>query len=96
MKLLKKRLLSKLRKQLQMNDEQIVEVWVIFKEYLDKKHVEMAAERYVDMLADYGTGEEVLRECFGSCNVLDNAINYYLELDTEDSHDDEDDLGWEE
>jgi hypothetical protein len=48
------------------------------------------------MLADYGTGEEVLRECFGSCNVLDHAINYYLELDTEDSHDDEDDLGWEE
>ena len=35
-----------------MNEEQIAEVWITFKEYLDKKHVEMAAERYVDLLAE--------------------------------------------
>ena len=35
-----------------MNEEQIQEVWTLFKEYLDKKHVETAAERYVDLLAD--------------------------------------------
>jgi hypothetical protein len=37
-----------------MNDEQIQEIWMMFKEHLDKKHVETAAERYVDLLADYG------------------------------------------
>ena len=35
-----------------MNEEQIAEVWTLFKEYLDKKQVEIAAERYIDMLAD--------------------------------------------
>tara|TARA_B110000977_G_C10713678_1_gene352332 strand:+ start:106 stop:345 length:240 start_codon:yes stop_codon:yes gene_type:complete len=79
-----------------MNEEQIAEVWVTFKEYLDKKHVEMAAERYVDLLAEFGVGDDVLKECFGNCNILDNGIKYYLDLDDGDSHDDEDDLGWEE
>ena len=43
-----------------MNEEQIQEVWTLFKEYLDKKHVETAAERYVDLLADYGRDDHVL------------------------------------
>ena len=28
------------------------------------------------MLADYGVRDETLTECFGNCNVLDNAIRY--------------------
>tara|TARA_R110000851_G_scaffold2701_1_gene10970 strand:- start:12710 stop:12949 length:240 start_codon:yes stop_codon:yes gene_type:complete len=79
-----------------MNEEQIAEVWTLFKEYLDKKHIEMAAERYIDMLADYGVRDETLTECFGNCNVLDSAIKYYLDLDNEDVHDDEDSGEWDE
>jgi hypothetical protein len=37
-----------------MNEEQISDIWTMFKEYLDKKQIELAAEKYVDLLADYG------------------------------------------
>ncbi len=71
-----------------MNEEQIADVWMLFKEYVDKKHIEMAAERYVDMLADYGLSDLAFQELMGNDTVLDTAINYYLEVD-DDVHDDE-------
>jgi hypothetical protein len=64
-----------------MNEEQIADVWMTFKEYLDKKHIESAAERFVDLMADYGVSDETFKESFGHCTYLDNAIRYYLELD---------------
>jgi hypothetical protein len=70
-----------------MNEEQIVEIWMCFKEYLDKKQIEMAAEKYVDLLADYGTDDIVLKDCLGNEDHLDSAIQYYLDLD-EDEWDD--------
>ena len=65
---------------------------VIVKEYLDKKHVEMAAERFIDLLADYGLSDQALTELLGNDYILDNAINYYLEVDddTDDYNDEED------
>ena len=76
-----------------MTEEQIADIWTLFKEYLDKKQVEASAERYVDLLADYGIGDDILKECLGASAELDNAILYYLELD--DDPDDEDDE-WDE
>jgi len=75
-----------------MNEEIAADLWNLFKEYLDKKHVEMAAERYVDMLADYGMSEVQLQDMMGNSKRLDTAIQYYLELDQ--SEDDEDE--WDE
>jgi len=71
-----------------MNEEQIADVWMMFKEYLDKKHVEMAAERFVDLMADYGVSDETFQELIGTDNVLDSAITYYLDIDNQ--YDDED------
>jgi hypothetical protein len=71
-----------------MNEEQIADVWMMFKEYLDKKHVEMAAERFVDLMADYGVSDEIFQELIGTDNVLDSAIAYYLDIDNQ--YDDED------
>ena len=64
-----------------MNEEQIADVWMLFKEYLDKKHVEIAAERFIDLLADYGVSDEVFTDLVGTDGILDHAINYYLDLD---------------
>ena len=72
-----------------MNEEQIADVWMMFKEYLDKKHIEMAAERFVDLLADYGISDETFQELIGTDAQLDSAINYYLELDDEETYEDE-------
>jgi hypothetical protein len=69
-----------------MNEEQIADVWNIFKNYLDKKHVDTAAERFVDLLADYGIDDITFKELLGTDKDLDVAISYYLEDDVEDDN----------
>jgi hypothetical protein len=76
-----------------MDDEKLADVWMLFKEYLDKKHVEMAAERYIDLMADYGVSDEAFTDLVGTDTTLDAAISYYLDLD-EDELDEE--TEWDE
>ena len=71
-----------------MTDDQIAEIWNLFKNYLDKKQIDLAAEKYVDLLADYGTDDIVLKEVLGTDRYLDSAIQYYLELGADDEDDD--------
>lgn len=66
-----------------MNETHIADIWMMFKEYIEKKQVEIAAERFVDLLADYGVEDEDFRNIIGSDSDLDQAISYYLELDEE-------------
>ena len=77
-----------------MDDEKLADVWMLFKEYLDKKHIEMAAERYVDLMADYGVSDETFKDLIGTDATLDTAISYYLDIDDEDMLDEEQD--WDE
>jgi hypothetical protein len=66
-----------------MKEEQIVDFWMCFKEFIDKKQLEIAAEKYIDLLADYGADDVVLKDAIGNDDVLDAAIEYYLDLDNE-------------
>ena len=68
-----------------MKEEQIVEIWTLFKEYIDKKALDIVAEKYVDLLADYGTDDFILKDAIGSDSDLDNAIGYYLDIDNTDN-----------
>ena len=72
-----------------MNEGQIVDLWTLLKEYIDKKNQDIAAERFVDLLADYGIGDDVFTSALGSDVVLDSAINYFLDI--EDGYYEEDD-----
>ena len=72
-----------------MDESQIVDVWTVFKEYMDKKNLDIAAERFVDLLADYGVDDHTLTQVLGSDNTLDNAINYFLDFDAENYEDDD-------
>ena len=74
-----------------MDDTQLVDIWMMFKEHLDKKHVETAAERYVDLMADLGAADEHFISALGHYSTLDIAINYYLDLDEDDKLDEEQD-----
>ena len=74
-----------------MDGSQIIEFWQVFKEYIDKNHIETVAERYVDLCADFGTDDEAFRDALGSDNELDKAIGYYLEEDVELDEDTEED-----
>jgi hypothetical protein len=72
-----------------MGEDQIVNIWTLFKPNLDKKAVEIAAEKFVDLLADYGVEDNTFTECLGYDKYLDAAINYYLDLDLDGSIDDD-------
>lgn len=74
-----------------LNETQIGDVWLMFADYLDKKQIETVAERYVELLADYGVSDRVLQNSTGVDPVLDQAIAYYLE-DSEQESDDFDEL----
>jgi hypothetical protein len=72
-----------------LNETQVVDVWLLFSDYIDKKQVESVAERYVELLADYGIRDKVLHAATGTDAILDQAILYYLE-DEEDGDEDSD------
>ena len=75
-----------------MDLEQAIDVWNLFKEYVDKKQIELVAEKFVDMMADYGIDDHQMKELIGNCTYLDEAIAYYLDIDDIDA--DEED--WDE
>ena len=71
-----------------LNESQIGDIWLLFADYIDKKQLEVAAERYVDLLADYGVSDRVLESATGVHGTLDSAIEYYL--DEPDAEEDDD------
>lgn len=66
-----------------MNENQIADIWLLFKEYIDRKNLEAAAERFVDLLVDHGVPDKTLEHVVGHDDFLDDAIEYYLD-DTDD------------
>ena len=73
-----------------LNETQIGDVWLTFIEYIDKKQQEVIAERYIDLLADFGATDRVLQAATGVDEILDQAIAYYLNDDEVESDDDDD------
>lgn len=78
-----------------MNENQIADIWMLFKEYIDKKTQEIVAERYVDLLADHGISDRLLEATTGVDDVLDDAIFYYLDEDAEDEEDSVEEDNWD-
>ena len=70
-----------------LNETQIGDIWMLFADYIDKKQLEVAAERYVDLLADYGVSDRVLQSATGVDGTLDAAIDYYLDETTDEDDD---------
>ena len=80
-----------------MNENQIADIWLLFKEYLDKKTLETVADRYVELMADYGVTDKALAGATGTDETLDKAIEYYLdETSDEEEHEEEIDTEFED
>ena len=79
-----------------MNENQIADIWMLFKEYVDKKTYEALAERYVDLLADHGISDKIIQAAIGFDETLDDAVEYYLDQDSEESLDEEDNWDFDE
>jgi hypothetical protein len=67
-----------------MTDNQISDIWLLFKDYIDKKEIAEIAEKYVDLMADHGVKDKVIAGARGADADLDHAIEYYLEEDDAD------------
>ena len=63
---------------------QLIETLQFFKEYVDKKQIEVVAEKYVEMCADYGVEDEQFKEAMGNDQDLDKAIMYYLDIEEDE------------
>jgi len=79
---------------LNMNDNQIADVWLLFKEYIDKKILDTVADRYVELLADYGVNDATLEMATGHDEILDKSIEYYLE-ETSDEEEEFEEDNWD-
>ena len=75
-----------------MNENHIGDIWLLFKGYADKKVLDVLAERYVDLLADHGISDKTMAAASGFDEDLDNAIDFYLDQDSEEEDLDEEDL----
>ena len=68
-----------------ITESQIGDIWLLFVEYIaDKKQVESAAERYVELLLDSGVRERTLEHIAGVDPILEDAIAYYLEVEDDE------------
>lgn len=79
-----------------MNENQIADIWLLFKEYVDKKNLDVAAERFVDLLVDHGVTDKMLEAVVGHDEALDEAIEYYLDDGTEEDEYEEDNWDYDE
>ena len=75
-----------------MNENHIGDIWMLFKEYVDKKVLDVLAERYVVLLADHGVSDKVMAGASGVDDDLDNAIDFYLDETSDEEELDEEDL----
>jgi hypothetical protein len=78
-----------------MEEDLIIEVWDIFREYVSDKNKETAANHYVDFLIGKDVELSVLEGLMGYDPHLDNAIELVVNENAEDE-DDEIDYGKDE
>jgi hypothetical protein len=72
-----------------MEEDLIIELWDVFKEYIPDKNKETAANHFVDFLLGKDVGQSVLEALLSYDPHLDDAIN--LVIENEEQPDDIDD-----
>ena len=73
-----------------MDEQLIIEVWEVFKEYISEKNRDIAASQFVDFLEGRDVDLDTFEGLLGYDPHLDSAIELVLSEYKEDS-DDEDD-----
>jgi hypothetical protein len=78
-----------------MEEDLIIEVWDVFKEYISDKNKETAANHFVDMLIGKDVETSVLKSIMGYDAYLDDAITLAT-ADEIDEDFEEDDYNYDE
>jgi len=79
-----------------MEEDLIIEVWDVFKEYISDKNKETAANHFVDFLLGKDVDSATLKALVGYDTYLDDAIDIIVSGDEEAAEDEEDDWSYDE
>jgi hypothetical protein len=79
-----------------MEEDLIIEVWDVFKEYISDKNKETAANHFVDFLLGKDVDTATLKAIVGYDTYLDDAINIIVSGEEESAEDEEDDWSYDE
>lgn len=77
-----------------MDEGLIMTIWDTFREYIPEKHLEVAAEQFVELLLDHDTPLLVLESLKGYDPHLDDAIKVVTDEDGDDEDEDDDGDSW--
>jgi hypothetical protein len=75
-----------------MDEQLIIEVWDVFKEYIPEKNRDTAANQFVDFLSSKDVDENTFESLLGYDSHLDSAIELILKEYESDEDDDLDEL----
>lgn len=78
-----------------MEEDLIIEIWDVFKEYIPDKNKEVAANHFIDMLIGQDVEPGVLKALQGYDGHLDEAINLALQDDFQEEDESYDEDGWD-
>jgi len=73
-----------------IEEDLIIEMWDIFKEYIPEKNRENAAGHYVDFLVGKDVSSSILASIVGYDVHLDSAISLVLDDGSDEEEDEED------
>jgi hypothetical protein len=79
-----------------MEEDLIIEIWDVFKEYVSDKNKDTAANHFVDFLLGKDVEQSVLAALVGYDSHLDDAIELVLDEDEELDDDIDYDYGKDE
>lgn len=73
-----------------MEEDLIIEIWDVFKEYISEKNKETAANHFVDFLLGKDVETDVLKSLVGYDSALDDAIELVIDEGEVDDYEDDD------
>jgi hypothetical protein len=79
-----------------MEEDLIIEIWDVFKEYISDKNKDIAANHFVDFLLGRDVETSVLNALVGYDSALDEAIALVVDEDAEEDTDENDWDSYEE
>jgi len=79
-----------------MEEDQIIEIWDVFKEYISDKNKDTAANHFVDYLLGKDVEVSVLQGLVGYDSSLDEAIELVVGDEEVDEDEDDGDYGYED
>lgn len=79
-----------------MEEQLIIEIWDLFKEYIPAKNMDIAANHFVDFLVDKDVDTDTLESLQGLDNHLDDAIKALLREEAGYDDDEEDEEYFED